>query len=225
MERSLLERVRCPACGTRRWQLRPDEVATVNYALGSVEEVVSGEVACACGQVYPVRDQILSFARVFPEELQREAAFWDRFYVWNIEHGAEGFHDLKRGFAPFVAQGVVEPFPFAGTVERYEAHNLVSHHPIFRAGNRLLDLGVGPGWTSLHFAREGYEVTALDPSFGPLAAAKRYAIEQGLQIEYLCAAMGYVDFEPASFDNVTAFHSLHHVPDVRSALSRLAPRD
>jgi 2-polyprenyl-3-methyl-5-hydroxy-6-metoxy-1,4-benzoquinol methylase len=172
--------------------------------------------------VYPVRDYVLSLAQLFPEDLQREAAFWDRFYVWNIEHGAEGFHDLKRGFAPFVAQGVAERFPFADTIERYDAHNLVSRHPIFRAGKRLLDLGVGPGWTSVHFAREGYSVTAVDPSFGPLVAAKKYAIEQGLHIEFVCTAVGHIDFEPSSFDNVAAFHSLHHVPDVRTALVQVS---
>jgi 2-polyprenyl-3-methyl-5-hydroxy-6-metoxy-1,4-benzoquinol methylase/uncharacterized protein YbaR (Trm112 family) len=222
MQASLLERVRCPACGTRRWRIEQAQTVTVNYSTGPVEEIVQSEVVCACGRVYPVRDCVISFAQLFPENLQREAAFWDRFYVWNIEHGAEGFHDLKRGFAPFVAQGVVEPFPFADTVERYDAHNTVSRHPIFRSGKRLLDLGVGPGWTSIHFAREGYDVTALDPSFGPLVAAKKYAIEQGQHIEYVCAAVGYVDFEPASFDNVTAFHSLHHVPDVRTALIQVS---
>ncbi|HET9495030.1 MAG TPA: class I SAM-dependent methyltransferase [Chloroflexia bacterium] len=222
MERSLLERVRCPACGTRRWRIDRPETANVRYASGPVEEIARADVACDCGRVYPVRDYVLSLAQVFREELQREAAFWDRFYVWNIDHGADGFHDLKRGFAPYVAQGVAERFPFADTIERYDAHNLVARHPIFRAGKRLLDVGVGPGWTSIHFAREGYEVTAFDPSFGPLVAAKKYAIEQGLHVEYLCAAVGYVDFEDGVFDNVAAFHSLHHVPDVRTALNQMS---
>ena len=91
----------------------------------------------------------------------------------------------------------------------------MAEHPLLRAGHTLLDIGVGLGWTSIHFARAGYAVTAFDPSLGPLQAAKAYAIEQGLQIEYLCAAMGYVDFRAAAFDNVAAFHSLHHVPDLR----------
>jgi 2-polyprenyl-3-methyl-5-hydroxy-6-metoxy-1,4-benzoquinol methylase len=222
MEKALLERLRCPSCGAQNWLIELTEVVTVNYAVGPVEEVVRGEVICECGRVYPVRDHVLSLAQHFPEDLRREAAFWDRFYVWNIEHGAEGFHDLKRGFAPFVAHGVVEPFPFADTMERYDAHNIVSRHPIFRAGTRLLDLGVGLGWTSIHFAREGYNVTALDPSFGPLVAAKKYSIEQGLHIEYVCAAVGFVEFADASFNNVAAFHSLHHVPDVRSALAQVS---
>jgi hypothetical protein len=77
---------------------------------------------------------------------------------------------------------------------------------------------VGLGWTSLYFARAGYEVTAFEPSPGPVRAAKRYAIEQGIFIEYICAALGTIAFRPASFDNVTAFHSLHHDPDLETNL-------
>jgi len=41
---------------------------------------------------------------------------------------------------------------------------------------------------------------------------------QGVFIEYLCAALGHIAFRPASFDTVTAFHSLHHVPNLEGAL-------
>ena len=175
-------------------------------------------MTCACGRQYPIREYVLSFAALFPADLQREAAFWDRFYLWNLAQGAVGFHDLRRGFAPFLARGVREAFPFADTIDRYDVHYEVAEHPLLRAGHTLLDIGVGLGWTSIHFARAGYAVTAFDPSLGPLQAAKAYAIQEGLAIEYLCAAMGYVDFQPGCFDNVAAFHSLHHVPDLEAGL-------
>jgi 2-polyprenyl-3-methyl-5-hydroxy-6-metoxy-1,4-benzoquinol methylase/uncharacterized protein YbaR (Trm112 family) len=208
----------CPACGQQAWTLEVAQSETIADREGPRDEVRTGEVTCACGRQYPVREYVLSLAGLFPADLQREAAFWDRFYLWNLEHGAAGFHDLRRGFAPFMAQGVTEAFPHADTIDRYDVHYQVAEHPLLRAGQTLLDIGVGLGWTSIHFARSGYQVTAFDPSLGPVQAAKAYAIQEGLPIEYLCAAMGYIQFQPGSFDNVTAFHSLHHVPDLEAGL-------
>jgi len=208
----------CPACGAGDWTLSATERETIPYTDGPREEVREGAITCACGQEYPIRRGVLSFAGRFPPDLQREAAYWDQFYLWNLQHGAVGFHDLRRGFAPFLAQGVTEAFPDADTVDRYDVHYQVAEHPLLRAGHTLLDVGVGLGWTSIHFARAGYAVTAFDPSLGPVQAAKAYAIREGIFIEYLCAAMGYVQFAPAAFDNVAAFHSLHHVPNLAAAL-------
>src|SRR5579859_2126733 len=201
MHRTLLDTLRCPACGAGEWTLAVAEAATIPYPGGPRDEVRTGTATCACGRQYPIQEFVLSLAALFPADLQREAAFWDRFYLWNLAHGAVGFHDLRRGFAPFLAQGVTEAFPDAATIDRYDVHYQVAEHPLLRAGQTLLDVGVGLGWTSIHFARAGYQVTAFDPSLGPVQAAKAYAIGAGLPIEYLCAAMGYVAFRPGSFDN------------------------
>lgn len=217
MDRGLLEVLVCPACeGTLT--LAEATLVSVPYADGAREEVERGTVACACGQQYPVDGFVLSLAGLFPPLLQQEAAFWDRYYLWLLEQGSYGFHDLRRGLAPYITQGVPEPFPAAETIDRYDVHFQVAAHPLLRQGRTLLDIGVGLGWTSLTFARAGYAVTAFEPSLGPVQAAKRYAMEQGIFIEYLCAALGHVAFRPASFDNVAAFHSLHHVPDLETAL-------
>ena len=213
--------MRCPTCGGGDWTLDAQETVTLTYTDGPREEVRTGFVRCACGQQYPVQAYVLSFAGLFGPELAHEAAFWDRYYLWNLAHGAVGFHDLTQGFAPFLAQGVTAAFPQADTIHRYAVHHQVAEHPLLRAGTTLLDIGVGLGWTALYFARAGYRVTAFDPSLGPLQAAKAYAMEQGIFIEYLCAAVGCLDFAPASFDNVTAFHSLHHVPDPAAGLAAL----
>jgi SAM-dependent methyltransferase len=217
VDRRLLEVLVCPACeGTLT--LAEATVVRVPYADGAREEVERGTVACGCGQRYPVEGFVLSLAGRFPPLLQQEAAFWDRYYLWLLEQGSYGFHDLRRGLAPYITLGVPEPFPAADTIDRYDVHLQVAHHPLLRQGRTLLDIGVGLGWTSLTFAQAGYAVTAFEPSLGPVQAAKRYAMEQGIFIEYLCAALGHIAFRPASFDNVTAFHSLHHVPDLESAL-------
>ncbi len=214
--------MRCPACGGGDWTLDAQDTVTLAYAGGPRAEVRTGTVGCSCGRQYPVQDYVLSFAGRFGPELAREAAFWDRFYRWNLAHGAAGFQDLKRGFAPFLAQGVTEAFPAAATIDRYAVHYQVAEHPLLRAGTTLLDIGVGLGWTAIHFARAGYRVTAFDPSLGSVQAAKAYAVAQGVFIEYLCAAVGDLEFAPACFDNVTAFHALHHVPDLEAGLTAIS---
>ena len=100
MNRELLERVCCPACGQGAWTLAVEAAETIAYGDGPREEIRTGTATCACGQAYPIADYVLSFAALFPPDLQRESAFWDRFYLWNLEQGAVGFHDLRRGFAP-----------------------------------------------------------------------------------------------------------------------------
>jgi ubiquinone/menaquinone biosynthesis C-methylase UbiE/uncharacterized protein YbaR (Trm112 family) len=217
MDRRLLYLILCPVCSTPL-ELSEATCATIEYAAGSREEVQSGTVACSQGHAYPISDFVLSFESLYPPDLQREAAYWDRYYTWLLEQGSYGFHDLRLGLAPYITQGVPEPFPAADTIDRYDVHHKVAEHPLLRKGRTLLDIGVGLGWTSLHFARSGYEVTAFEPSPGPARAAKRYAMEQGVFIEYICAALGSIAFRPSSFDNVTAFHSLHHDPDLETNL-------
>jgi 2-polyprenyl-3-methyl-5-hydroxy-6-metoxy-1,4-benzoquinol methylase/uncharacterized protein YbaR (Trm112 family) len=220
LNKDLLDRLLCPACGGQL-ELGSAAWETIEYESGPSEEVRSGSVGCACGREYPVEDFVLSFASLFPPELAREGSYWDRYYGWLLEHGSLGFHDLRLGQAPYITMGVPEPFPLASTLDRYTVHHEVASHPLLRRGERLLDIGVGLGWTSLYFAREGYSVTAFEPSAGPIRAAKRYAISQGVPIEYICAALGHIRFVPGSFDNVTAFHSLHHVPNLDGELSEV----
>jgi SAM-dependent methyltransferase/uncharacterized protein YbaR (Trm112 family) len=217
MDRRLLDIILCPACSAPL-DLADDTTTTITYASGPREEIESGIVACPHGHTYPILDCVLSFESLYPSDLQKEAAYWDRYYTWLIEQGSYGFHDLRLGLAPYITLGVPEPFPAAAEIDRYDIHHRVADHPLLRKGRTLLDIGVGLGWTSLYFARAGYEVTAFEPSPGPVRAAKRYAIEQGVFIEYICAALGTIAFRPASFDNVTAFHSLHHDPDLETNL-------
>jgi SAM-dependent methyltransferase len=86
---------------------------------------------------------------------------------------------------------------------------------------RLLDLGVGPGWTSVMFAKQGYAVVGLDisPQMIELANAKR---EQWRAES--------VEFRVGDFESVTAesefdcavFHdALHHAENEITALERV----
>lgn len=53
-------------------------------------------------------------------------------------------------------------------------------------GNRLLDLGCGPGFYAEHFCRAGLSVTGVDLSRRSIAYAREQAEAKGLDIQYLC---------------------------------------
>src|SRR5438874_907889 len=224
LEQTLLDKLLCPQCASGDWTLDATEIDSLHYADRSRDEVKSGGIVCRNGHSYPISDYVLSLESCFPHELKSEASYWNSYYTWHLTHGSggEGLHDLKEGYAPFRTSGVEEPFPFADVIDRYDAHYKVAEHPLLRAGRTLLDVGVGLGWTTIQFARAGYEVTAFDPGLPVVQRAKQWAIKQGLFIEYLCAAIGYIQFRPGSFDSVTAFHSLHHVPDLHAGLDDIA---
>jgi uncharacterized protein YbaR (Trm112 family) len=71
VDRSLLDRVLCPACGAGEWTLTTLETETIPYAAGPREEVREGALACVCGAEYPIRRFVLSFAGRFPPDLQQ----------------------------------------------------------------------------------------------------------------------------------------------------------
>jgi len=73
----------------------------------------------------------------------------------------------------------------------------------------LLDLGCGAGIpVAQHMARAGHKVIGIDGSARQIALARRN-VPQGT---FMTADMTTVEFAPGSFDAVTAFYSITHVP-------------
>jgi SAM-dependent methyltransferase len=86
---------------------------------------------------------------------------------------------------------------------------------------RILDLGVGPGWTSAFLARRGYEVVGQDicPDMIELANQNR--------TRYGAESVSFVvqDYESMAFreefDAAFFYDALHHAEDERLALARV----
>lgn len=82
---------------------------------------------------------------------------------------------------------------------------------------RLLDLGIGPGWTSLMFALRGYDVLGVDvaPAMIEMARAKQAGAER---LQLLVA-----DYESLAlrdeFDIAVFYDALHHAEDDEQALA------
>ena len=100
-----------------------------------------------------------------------------------------------------------------------------------KPGDRVLDLGGGPGRYSLHLAQMGVEVTLADLSSGNIAFAKEEAKRRGLRIEALVInALDLSALAGREFDHVLCMGPLYHLLEeeqrqlcVRNCLSVLKP--
>ncbi len=83
---------------------------------------------------------------------------------------------------------------------------------------RLLDLGCGTGWTSLFFARRGYDVTGVDiaPAMIDVAEELRRQHDED-NLRFLEADYEELAFD-RDFDAAVFFDSLHHAVDEEQAL-------
>jgi len=94
-------------------------------------------------------------------------------------------------------------------------------------GGRVLDVATGDGDFIRVLAQAlpgctGF--TGLDIREESLAAARRAFEEDpvGMPVDFVLGDAGAMPFVDASFDSVTASHSLHHLADVRAVLREMA---
>ncbi len=82
-------------------------------------------------------------------------------------------------------------------------------------GGRALDLGCGIGIPAAEFLSEHFKTTGVDISEEQITRAREYVPEA----EFLCTDMCGLEFEDGSFDAITSFYAIIHVPlDEQAAL-------
>ncbi len=94
-----------------------------------------------------------------------------------------------------------------------------------REGDRLLDLGCGPGLYAVELARRGVMVTGLDASENSLAAAKTRAEHAGVSLDLRCQDFFDID-EVETYDAIIQVYGEMNVfaPEARDRLLQLLRR-
>jgi SAM-dependent methyltransferase len=83
---------------------------------------------------------------------------------------------------------------------------------------RLLDVGCGTGWTSVFFARAGYEVVGIDIADDMIFHAEQNRARTGLDnLRFLVSDYEDMGFDD-EFDAVVFFDALHHAVDEGAAI-------
>src|SRR5665648_716929 len=95
--------------------------------------------------------------------------------------------------------------------------------PHLREGQRLLDVGCGPGTITVDLATHVAPgpVIGVDTSAEVLERARRYAAELGAPVSFQVGDVYALDFPDASFDVVHAHQVLQHLTDPVAALREI----
>jgi len=83
-------------------------------------------------------------------------------------------------------------------------------------GDRVLDLGCGPGVNAAGFAQRGFDVVGFDVTGSFLQRAREHLADVAgdcqVETSFVRGDMRSPPFEPDSFDGIWASGSFHHVP-------------
>ena len=90
---------------------------------------------------------------------------------------------------------------------------VVNRH--FKKPGRVLDVGCAAGYFLAVMQSEGWDVTGLEPS-GPI---RTQAAERIGESNVIAGLLGEVDLEPGSYDLITLWDVLEHIPDPVAALA------
>ncbi len=90
-----------------------------------------------------------------------------------------------------------------------------------KSGDRVLDAGCGEGALSVMLAKKGAIVTGTDISEPNILAAKQYAAQEGVEIEFQVADIESLPFGDNTFDVVVSSHVLEHIPDFDQGLREI----
>ncbi len=134
-----------------------------------------------------------------------------------VEKFAALARDWWRPDGPFAALHRMNPVRLGYIREHAEKHfKRTGRRPL--EGLTALDLGCGGGLVSAPLARLGAAVTGVDAGDEAIGAARAYASQAALDIDFRIDTAEALAASGAAFDLVTALEVIEHVADVNAFL-------
>lgn len=139
-------------------------------------------------------------ATLDPEEIARFGAMADEW--WDPTGKFRPLHKISPARLAFFREQICRHFG-----REFGAEEALK-------GLSLIDVGCGGGLVAEPMAKQGANVTAIDPSENNIKAAKIHAEQQGVKIDYrACKAEDVVE-NGETFDVVYVLEVVEHVPSV-----------
>ena len=93
---------------------------------------------------------------------------------------------------------------------------LISRLPLGKA----LDLACGDGRNAIFLAERGFQVDAVDSSMAAVERGKSFAIEAGLNVNFICADLESFEIQRDSYHVITNFYYLQRslIPEMKKGL-------
>jgi SAM-dependent methyltransferase len=88
------------------------------------------------------------------------------------------------------------------------------------SGGSILDVGCGPGWTTLLLAQAGFDAVGVDLAERMIEIAQERSVLSGVAAEFSVGDMEHLDLDRRDFDGALFFDCLHHCPEYPTALRR-----
>lgn len=151
-------------------------------------------------------------------QLKKEVAkWWDKnpfvysFDKVEIKPDASFFRNIDRKFVKWTPWAQNDSRPLSGVIN-YEELN----------GKKVLDIGIGAGWSAEQFARAGADVAGIDISPAAVELAReRFRLFNLPQARIFAADAHNLPFEDNAFDFALAWGCLMHMPDTQKAVDEI----
>lgn len=88
-------------------------------------------------------------------------------------------------------------------------------------GAHVVDIGCGPGWTSLFLAESGYDVTAIDLVPANIELTLERAARWQVPMTALVGDMEHLELGHERFDLALIYDALHHTKEHQRVLERV----
>ena len=147
------------------------------------------------------------------EELARFAKLGDSW--WDLSGPQRALHKLNPVRVAYLRNLCCSHFPDGNGPRDRKAEK-----PL--AGLRIVDLGCGGGLLCEPLARLGAQVTGVDPAEENIAAARRHAGAEGIDVDYRALTVETLAKSGETFDIVLSMEVLEHVADVEGFLRAAA---